>query len=984
MTSFSMSLRTSKHSAGEDPRPPDKVARGPSLPDSSQSDVRPSFNEGVAGGDTDVDSQVINIPYEEDLVTGPSSRASASADLSRGAGATTVSPRGDSELREDTSMDVEFYEHVDDEFISVVSQVEHPAPVGGDANVGTQEPSMTQASILRKNLEKSKKNKKEKTEKKNPIDLQATNIAQHFFKNTPPRGFRDRCEPVVFTHPDEDSTTPDEETLKVQHLQYLLDQVLDGYDGKGSSARQQGIKRVAFNASSGEQLIQYLNLFPGNDNTYRMAIENSNGIDSETMEHSLRLFAFRNLNRTKDDFRSLVAESYSIYQLFEGYANEAMQETDAEKREALVRRAANAFATLHDIKLQKTECLKTAIAWTLTRNARIIRNRIHFTNAKVPSVLRWISSELDMGVTIEEDCFTPDDIVQTISSLLSDEDIPICPDEYNFFTVVENPYVAHHFLWAEIAYDSHLDNPMRHFQRFFLSEGDKIIDWDHLESVTPSRKRATVAIYLASSKTPPTKEIEDRLYHNRKQVWSSAPEGRASKAWRALTQVINDPSIQQEYENIDSMVTSFSDKWSPSEATSPAHPYRKFPSPANMECRTLYVYRECHFCRTTEHSYSECTKRICPLCKDKNSRHRPGNCHARCPCRRGHPHLPEDCENGFRPVVRKRGADFPVLQKPPSDWQTQTRRGHRANSPRAASPTPAARPPNQPTQQRAWQQSIQVLSALGDTELEISNSAPPHPVEDVPTQGPEEQAHPIISQHSAAPAEGTMGHQPTTNTPLQPAIQAEAPEDPTSDRSWRPSDHEDETSDEDMDRSENSLNNSMRSPTPDSQPTQVDPNAEQVLASNEPQESMSSIGSFQTPHGTMIHSNHPHQGSEQIPQSPSTTDHMGESSSVAHPPGRPNTPSRSDRVITTPKGSPAATRLARVDSSLGSTAISGNNNISKPKRTPGKHKGLHPSPIPDISREPRDEDPSFSVPPLAVPTNPSGSFATDTQPDLHQ
>ncbi|QEL60506.1 hypothetical protein CJJ09_002616 [Candidozyma auris] len=582
-----MSLRTSKHSAGEDPRPPDKVARGPSLPDSSQSDVRPSFNEGVAGGDTDVDSQVINIPYEEDLVTGPSSRASASADLSRGAGATTVSPRGDSELREDTSMDVEFYEHVDDEFISVVSQVEHPAPVGGDANVGTQEPSMTQASILRKNLEKSKKNKKEKTEKKNPIDLQATNIAQHFFKNTPPRGFRDRCEPVVFTHPDEDSTTPDEETLKVQHLQYLLDQVLDGYDGKGSSARQQGIKRVAFNASSGEQLIQYLNLFPGNDNTYRMAIENSNGIDSETMEHSLRLFAFRNLNRTKDDFRSLVAESYSIYQLFEGYANEAMQETDAEKREALVRRAANAFATLHDIKLQKTECLKTAIAWTLTRNARIIRNRIHFTNAKVPSVLRWISSELDMGVTIEEDCFTPDDIVQTISSLLSDEDIPICPDEYNFFTVVENPYVAHHFLWAEIAYDSHLDNPMRHFQRFFLSEGDKIIDWDHLESVTPSRKRATVAIYLASSKTPPTKEIEDRLYHNRKQVWSSAPEGRASKAWRALTQVINDPSIQQEYENIDSMVTSFSDKWSPSEATSPAHPYRKFPSPANMECHIV-------------------------------------------------------------------------------------------------------------------------------------------------------------------------------------------------------------------------------------------------------------------------------------------------------------------------------------------------------------------------------------------------------------
>ncbi|QEL61437.1 hypothetical protein CJJ09_003580 [Candidozyma auris] len=254
------------------------------------------------------------------------------------------------------------------------------------------------------------------------------------------------------------------------------------------------------------------------------------------------------------------------------------------KTEALVRRAANAFATLHDIKLQKTECLKTAIAWTLTRNARIIRNRIHFTNAKVPSVLRWISSELDMGVTIEEDCFTPDDIVQTISSLLSDEDIPICPDEYNFFTVVENPYVAHHFLWAEIAYDSHLDNPMRHFQRFFLSEGDKIIDWDHLESVTPSRKRATVAIYLASSKTPPTKEIEDRLYHNRKQVWSSAPEGRASKAW--LSQVINDPSIQQEYENIDSMVTLVTNGRHPKPP--PAHPYRKF-LPANMECRTLCI-----------------------------------------------------------------------------------------------------------------------------------------------------------------------------------------------------------------------------------------------------------------------------------------------------------------------------------------------------------------------------------------------------------
>lgn len=64
--------------------------------------------------------------------------------------------------------------------------------------------------------------------------------------------------------------------------------------------------------------------------------------------------------------------------------------------------------------------------------------RTHFTNAKLSPLLKSTSSGLGVGVIIEGDCFTPEDIVATIDAHLLVRDVPHHFNKFTLITIVEN------------------------------------------------------------------------------------------------------------------------------------------------------------------------------------------------------------------------------------------------------------------------------------------------------------------------------------------------------------------------------------------------------------------------------------------------------------------------------------------------------------------------------------------------------------------
>lgn len=63
----------------------------------------------------------------------------------------------------------------------------------------------------------------------------------------------------------------------------------------------------------------------------------------------------------------------------------------------------------------------------------------------------------------------------------------------------------------------------------------------------------------------------------------------------------------------------------------------------DMSSKIIYAHTICHYCHTTEHSFSKCTKRGCRFCKGK---HKVEKCHLRCPCEKGNIHKKENCRWG--------------------------------------------------------------------------------------------------------------------------------------------------------------------------------------------------------------------------------------------------------------------------------------------------------------------------------------------------
>ncbi|GBL52707.1 hypothetical protein CAJCM15448_49810 [Candidozyma auris] len=98
-----------------------------------------------------------------------------------------------------------------------------------------------------------------------------------------------------------------------------------------------------------------------------MALENDLDIISEAVEHSLHVS--KHNKRADNTFDSL-----------EHVVEESKREFRADRKN-FMKKAMNALVTIFDLRMQLFGCITKAIAWTLTRNATILGNRTHFTNA---------------------------------------------------------------------------------------------------------------------------------------------------------------------------------------------------------------------------------------------------------------------------------------------------------------------------------------------------------------------------------------------------------------------------------------------------------------------------------------------------------------------------------------------------------------------------------------------------------------------------
>lgn len=106
-----------------------------------------------------------------------------------------------------------------------------------------------------------------------------------------------------------------------------------------------------------------------------MALENDLDIISEAVEHSLHV-----LKHNKRVFAQLTGQADNTFDSLEHVVEESKREFRADRKN-FMKKAMNALVTIFDLRMQLFGCITKAIAWTLTRNATILGNRTHFTNA---------------------------------------------------------------------------------------------------------------------------------------------------------------------------------------------------------------------------------------------------------------------------------------------------------------------------------------------------------------------------------------------------------------------------------------------------------------------------------------------------------------------------------------------------------------------------------------------------------------------------
>lgn len=178
------------------------------------------------------------------------------------------------------------------------------------------------------------------------------------------------------------------------------------------------------------------------------------------------------------------------------------------------------------------------------------------------------------------------------------------------------------------------------FELFFMSNGDKILEWKERkisECQTPSLE-AKVVLLLGSDVIPPLGPILDRLL-KRKDKLTEYVEGM-----RALLDEERkrnpSPDLLQEIASIEELLQRLEPKVTAFTEEDLKNRYKPLPNCGNYHCHITFAPQACYICRTIAHATKDCPNRGCFLCKDRS--HLQKACPQRCRCGRGAYHLKTD------------------------------------------------------------------------------------------------------------------------------------------------------------------------------------------------------------------------------------------------------------------------------------------------------------------------------------------------------
>lgn len=663
-------------------------------------------------------------------------------------------------------------------------------------------------------------------------------------------------------------------------------------------------------------MLQHLNLFPDNDATLKMVIDNQFELDAQKVQLTLQHFGYANFQSALNELQVCDDEIYLTQNAYkdlvqhhnDNFTGGLIPETTAKDVTEMLRYIKNLFE-------QRCNHIVDAMAGVYIRNARVIHDRVHFTGAKLREVFQSIAASLNANALVESELLKKVDVANRIENILNDQDMIHPNDATTHFTLRSNPVIADSFLWVTLSYKK-CNNAQAHFETFFLSPEDKVLLWLPRQSRSTTRDEVDVMIQLSLAVLPPITAIAERFQKNSDYEWNNhfvkMPTSKEFQPLLGNTDQDNIPDylavLQQVQAEYCSMVEEIANN-----REKPTNPnkYARTIDPLDMKCTIIYCHKGCHICRTTNHSYSECPMRHCRICNEKNASHPPKSCPKSCKCNLGPPHREENCKTGLKSIRQKRGRPNPTPQTPqtnaspkgPSqEWQTNN-----VAKSSAASQQSGAIAGNQSTNKTPQTNRQNPFGALNPEEHLDHTDAGPQP-----DRGQLSHNHSTVdhSQHQVSQASQQELEEALDFMLSQDGTsdgQSQATQSPRSDYSKLPTKSslgtnqsgrrsQDVSTEDGSDNSEPEFfENAEDTPTQADVPTDPDDNnsdsqepmssigsfttpsgfhipgtrAKKGIGSTSlSQNSMSSIGSFQTPSGFQIHSNRPKPGIAKEPTTP--------------------------------------------------------------------------------------------------------------------
>lgn len=427
---------------------------------------------------------------------------------------------------------------------------------------------------------------------------------------------------------------------RLDNERFVKRQARLGYDKKQFSFLKKQIDKIISSSENATILGKELNLLPSNSNTLKMNVKNDTNIPDATMTDAIRNIGWKTLPNCVKQLREKKTEIDYIksVRFIDGNFKNAREPGPGTDLREEAEHYFNVLLELDELILQVIICI-------IIGNARVF-GKAHFVNAREGRILHLIKNSVLDGILDGYNAPTLQRVEGNILEIFDKKQIQIENEPARFFELQEVPVTAGRFLWARVYYrkGKALKKAAKHYKMYFLQPADELTLFEESGSLSIDGRQFIVAnaiVDVALKKVPNKYAIASVLltnleYYGEKAICDNPqPETDAIRFYSQHSKETAAELARYEDENFKDCYASKLEK------LKGMRPNKQLTDFTEMTSVVKFCHQYCNICHSTEHSLTNCEKKGCKLCLNKN--HLVWKCTNRCKCGKGAHHLKKNC-----------------------------------------------------------------------------------------------------------------------------------------------------------------------------------------------------------------------------------------------------------------------------------------------------------------------------------------------------